>query len=40
MTAKMQMAHFMKNVSILGSALLISQLGTGPWSLDERGKLR
>jgi len=40
MMAKMQMAHFMKNVSILGSALLISQLGTGPWSLDGRGKLR
>jgi putative oxidoreductase len=40
MMAKMQMAHFMKNVSILGSALLISQLGTGPWSLEGRGKLR
>jgi len=40
MMAKMQMAHFMKNVSILGSALLVSQFGAGPWSLDGRGKLR
>jgi len=28
----------MKNVSMLGGALLISQFGTGPWSLDARQK--
>ena len=34
----MQMVMFMKNVAMLGSALLISQLGAGPWSLDGRRK--
>jgi len=34
----MQMVMFMKNVSMLGAALLISQLGAGPWSLDGRRK--
>lgn len=29
-----QFIMFMKNVSMLGGALLISQLGAGPWSLD------
>jgi len=28
----------MKNLSMLGDALLISQFGTGPWSLDARRK--
>ena len=37
MMAQMQMAMFMKNISMLGGALLISQFGTGPWSLDARG---
>jgi putative oxidoreductase len=32
----MQMVMFMKNVAMLGGALLISQLGSGPWSLDDR----
>jgi putative oxidoreductase len=32
----MQMIMFMKNVSILGGALLISQFGAGPVSLDAR----
>ena len=32
--AQMQMIHFMKNMSMLGGALLISQFGTGPLSLD------
>ena len=32
--AQMQMIHFMKNISMLGGALLISQFGTGPLSLD------
>ena len=36
MMAQMQMAMFMKNVSMMGAALLISQLGAGPWSLDAR----
>jgi putative oxidoreductase len=34
--AQIQMAMFMKNVSILGGALLISQFGSGPLSLDAR----
>ena len=38
MMAQMQMAMFMKNVSMLGGALLISQFGAGPWSLDARRK--
>jgi putative oxidoreductase len=36
MMAQMQMIMFMKNVSILGGALLISQFGAGPLSLDAR----
>lgn len=32
----MQFIMFMKNLSMLGAALLISQLGAGPWSLDWR----
>jgi len=36
MMAQMQMAMFMKNLSILGGALLISQFGAGPLSLDAR----
>jgi putative oxidoreductase len=35
---QMQMVMFMKNVSMLGGALVISQLGSGPWSLDSRSK--
>ncbi len=34
MMAQMQMAMFLKNVSIMGGALLISQFGAGPLSLD------
>jgi putative oxidoreductase len=37
MMYQMQFVMFMKNVSMLGAALLISQVGTGPWSLDARG---
>ena len=37
-TQQIQMAMFMKNVSMLGAALLISQLGSGSWSLDARRK--
>lgn len=36
MMAQMQMIMFMKNVAILGGALLISQFGAGPLSLDAR----
>jgi len=38
MMAQMQMAMFMKNLSMLGGALLITQFGTGPLSLDARDK--
>ena len=36
MMAQIQMVMFMKNVSMLGGALLISQFGAGPLSLDAR----
>jgi putative oxidoreductase len=36
MMAQMQMILFMKNVSMLGGALLISHFGAGPFSLDAR----
>jgi putative oxidoreductase len=32
----MQLAHFMKNVSMFGAALLIAYFGAGPLSLDAR----
>ena len=32
----MRMIMFLKNLSMLGGALLISQFGAGPWSLDAR----
>lgn len=38
MMYQMQFVHFMKNVSMLGGALLITQFGSGPWSLDARRK--
>lgn len=38
MMHQMQMIMFMKNVAMLGGALLISQFGSGPWSLDSRRK--
>jgi putative oxidoreductase len=34
--AQMQMVMFMKNLAILGGALLITQFGSGPLSLDAR----
>lgn len=34
--AQMQMINFMKNMSMLGGALLITQFGAGPASLDSR----
>jgi putative oxidoreductase len=36
MARQMQMIMFMKNVAMLGGALMISQFGSGPWSLDRR----
>ena len=36
MMAQIQMILFMKNVSLFGGALLISQFGAGPFSLDAR----
>ena len=36
MVAQMQMAMFMKNVAMIGAALLISQFGAGRLSLDAR----
>jgi putative oxidoreductase len=38
MMYQMQFAMFLKNASMLGAALLISQFGSGPWSLDARRK--
>jgi putative oxidoreductase len=38
MMAGMQQAMFMKNVSMLGAALLIAHFGAGPVSLDARRK--
>lgn len=40
MMAQMQAAMFLKNLSMLGGALLISQLGAGPWSVDARRSSR
>ena len=36
MMAQMQTAMFMKNVAMIGAALLISHFGAGPLSLDAR----
>ncbi|HEV3511643.1 MAG TPA: DoxX family protein [Candidatus Sulfotelmatobacter sp.] len=38
MMYQIQFVMFMKNVSMLGGALLISQFGAGPLSLDARKK--
>jgi putative oxidoreductase len=40
MMAMMQQAMFMKNLSMLGGALLISYFGAGPLSLDARLRAR
>jgi putative oxidoreductase len=34
--AQLQMGMFIRNVSILGGVLIVSQVGAGPWSLDAR----
>ena len=36
MTAMMQQAMFMKNLAMLGGAMLIAHFGAGPYSLDAR----
>ena len=36
MMHQMQMAQFLKNIAMLGGALLITQFGSGPWSLESR----
>jgi putative oxidoreductase len=36
MMRQMQMAMFMKNISMLGGALLITYFGTGPLSVDAK----
>jgi len=36
MMVQMQQAHFLKNVGLLGGALLIAYFGSGPLSLDAR----
>ena len=38
-TAQLQMIMFLKNLSILGGALLFTQFGAGPLSLDARRSL-
>lgn len=35
MMYQMQMIMFFKNLSMLGGALLITQFGAGPWSVDN-----
>ena len=37
MMQQIQIAMFLKNISMLGSALFFAQIGTGPLSLDSRG---
>ncbi len=36
--AQLQQVMFMKNLSMLGGALLIAHFGSGPFSVDHRGK--
>ncbi len=36
MQAQMQMANFMKNLSMLGAALMIAYFGSGPLSVDKK----
>jgi len=38
--AQLQMIMFLKNLSILGGALLVTQFGAGPLSLDARRSLK
>ncbi len=36
LVAQMQMAHFLKNASMVGAALMITYFGAGPLSFDAR----
>jgi putative oxidoreductase len=36
MLYQIQFAMFMKNLSMMGGALLLTQFGSGPWSFDAR----
>jgi uncharacterized membrane protein YphA (DoxX/SURF4 family) len=38
MMAQMQMIMFMKNMAMLGAALFMTQMGSGPWSIDARSR--
>jgi len=38
MMFQMQFVMFMKNLAMLGAALFITQVGSGPWSLDALRK--
>lgn len=38
--AQLQLTMFLKNLSMLGGALLLTRLGAGPWSLDARRESR
>ena len=40
MMAQLQMGMFIRNLAIIGGALMISQYGPGPWSLDGRRNSR
>lgn len=40
MLAQMEQVNFMKNLSLLGGAILVSYFGAGPLSLDARGTKR
>jgi uncharacterized membrane protein YphA (DoxX/SURF4 family) len=37
MARQMQYLNFIKNVSILGAALMIAYFGSGPLSIDKKG---
>jgi putative oxidoreductase len=37
---RVQVAMFSKNLSMLGAALLLTQFGAGPLSVDEKGERR
>jgi putative oxidoreductase len=37
MQMQMQMSMFMKNLALIGGALMISYFGAGPMSIDNRG---
>src|SRR5437867_353183 len=39
MKVQMQMSNFMKNLSMLGAALLITYFGAGPLSIDSRKQI-